>query len=232
MAEFPALPLFTDAFLGDTLHLNAAQIGAYMLMLMTAWRASDCAIHNDDVYLSRICRMDKRTWLANKGVLLAFWHITNDAKLFQKRLKDERKYVDDLKRKNSEAGKASALKRKDRHSTSVSTKPQPNLNPHTLPTPLVKDNTIVLSKKINDDEKKKRASRLPDDWILEQEWGDWAESHGMTGDEIEMEAEKFKDYWHGSGKVKVDWLATWRNWVRSYIERKSNALQSKNKARY
>lgn len=131
MAEYPSLPLFTDAFLSDTLHLTAAQIGAYMMMLMSAWRSPDCTIPNDDTFLARICRMDKRTWLSNKSTLLAFWHETSDAKLFQKRLKDERKYVGDLSNKNAKAGRASALKRKNRHSTTV----EPNANEIPAPTP-------------------------------------------------------------------------------------------------
>lgn len=130
MAEYPALPLFTDAFLADTLHLNTVQIGAYMLMIMTAWRAPDCALPNDDVFLARICRMDRRTWGHNREVLLSFWH-ADGARLQQKRLKDERNYVEQKRNKNSANGKASALKRLNRGSTTVATKRQPESNPHT-----------------------------------------------------------------------------------------------------
>jgi len=67
-------------------------------------------------------------------------------------------------------------------------------------------------------QKERRASRLPEGWILPQEWGEWAETQGLSGDEILLEAEKFRDYWHSTGKAKVDWLATWRNWIRKHIE--------------
>lgn len=136
MAEYPAMPLFTDAYLADTRHLNAAQHGAYLLMLMTAWRMPDCCLPKDDEFLARICGMDKRTWKANKDVILSFWEETSEAKLFQKRLKDERNYVEDKRNKNVAAGKASALKRKKRHSTGVTTKPQPKPNQPT-PTPIL-----------------------------------------------------------------------------------------------
>jgi uncharacterized protein YdaU (DUF1376 family) len=149
MAEYPALPLFTDAFLGDTLHLTAAQIGAYMMMLMAAWRAPDCTLPNDDTFLARVCRMDKRTWQANKGVILAFWHVTDDAKLFQKRLKDERIYVEDKRNKNVAAGNASALKRKKRHSTGVATCEQPKTNQPT-PTPILSKEDKSSSDKPHD----------------------------------------------------------------------------------
>lgn len=136
MAEYPALPLFTDAFIADTMHLTTAQVGAYLLILMTAWRSSDCAVPDDDVYLARICRMDKRTWAANKDVIRAFLSVTSQAKLQQKRLTDERKYVEEKRSKNAESGRSSALKRKERHSTNVATNRQPKTNQPT-PTPTI-----------------------------------------------------------------------------------------------
>lgn len=86
--------------------------------------------------------MDIRTWKANRDTIMAFWKQDATQKWYQRRLDDERKYVDDIKRKNSEAGKASALKKHNRHSTTVATKPQPESNPHTLPTPIPKSRTV------------------------------------------------------------------------------------------
>lgn len=61
-----------------------------------------------------------------------------------------------------------------------------------------------------------RASRLPKPFDLPQEWADWA--RGERPDlNPQRVAEKFADYWHGKGGAagrKLDWLATWRNWVR------------------
>jgi len=64
-----------------------------------------------------------------------------------------------------------------------------------------------------------RGSRLPLDWKLPLEWGNWAlqEKQGSTVDDIRKCAERFKDYWiglAGAKAVKADWSATWRNWVR------------------
>jgi uncharacterized protein YdaU (DUF1376 family) len=133
MAEFPALPLFTDAYMADTRHLTAAQHGAYLLLLMTAWRMPDCKLPDDDRFLSRCSAMNLRAWKINRDVIMGFWKQDDERKWYQPRLLDERKYVDDMKHKNAIAGKASALKRKERHSTSVPTKPQREFNPHTLP---------------------------------------------------------------------------------------------------
>lgn len=67
---------------------------------------------------------------------------------------------------------------------------------------------------------KKAPRSLPADWSLPQEWGEWAETEGMAGDDILRESSKFKDYWLGNGKTKVDWEATWRNWIRRCMEAK------------
>jgi uncharacterized protein YdaU (DUF1376 family) len=220
MAQYPALPLFTDAYMADTRHLTTAQHGAYLLLLMTAWRMPDCKLPDDDKLLARWAGLDLRNWVKMRPYIIEqFWATDDCGKLYQRRLQDERKFADTVRRKNSQAGKASALKYKERHSTTVATKPQPNVNPLSLPSPTIKDNTIVLSKK--------RATRLSPDWKIDEELGDWAFEQGLTVEEINAEAYKFRDYWLGSGKVKVDWKATWRNWVRNTIERKSYAIQQK-----
>lgn len=68
---------------------------------------------------------------------------------------------------------------------------------------------------------KKRGSRLTAEWRLPKDWGDWAVAEGMPEASVRREADKFRDYWaglNGSKGVKLDWLATWRNWVRKGIE--------------
>lgn len=69
-----------------------------------------------------------------------------------------------------------------------------------------------------------RGERLPDDWVLPKSWGEWALDHfEATSDEIRAEAATFRDFWvskPGSAGCKLDWLATWRNWVRSSAGRK------------
>ena len=135
MAEFPALPLFTDAYMADTRHLTTVQHGAYLLLLMTAWRMPDCRLPDDDRLLARWAGMDYRNWIKTRPFIIEqFWQKTDDGKLQQNRLLDERKFADTVRRKNSAAGKASALKRLNRGSTSVPTKLQPESNPlsHTL----------------------------------------------------------------------------------------------------
>jgi uncharacterized protein YdaU (DUF1376 family) len=134
MAEFPALPIFTDAFIADTLHLNAAQTGAYFMLLMVAWRTKECALPDDDNRLAAFARMDKRAWMVNREIILGFFHMGDDGLWRQKRLSDERKHAEGKRNQAIQAGTASALKRKERHSTDVATDGQRKPN-HPYPHP-------------------------------------------------------------------------------------------------
>jgi len=74
-----------------------------------------------------------------------------------------------------------------------------------------------------------RGSRLPSDWLLPDDWLADARHVAfkaklqLTDQEIRNEADKFRDFWHakaGAAGRKLDWRATWRNWVRAYLERR------------
>jgi hypothetical protein len=64
-----------------------------------------------------------------------------------------------------------------------------------------------------------KATRLAKEWVLPKSWGDWAlaEQPSWTVEHTRHVAEVFRDHWHAKGGAdarKVDWEATWRNWVR------------------
>lgn len=62
-----------------------------------------------------------------------------------------------------------------------------------------------------------RGTRLPNDWQPPPEYLTWARENG-NGLDLSLEADKFRDYWiaqPGQKGVKVNWNATWRNWIRN-----------------
>jgi hypothetical protein len=66
---------------------------------------------------------------------------------------------------------------------------------------------------------RQKASRLPKDWTLPDAWAQQAESErpDLTPQKIALIAAEFRDYWiakPGKEGRKLDWEATWRNWVR------------------
>lgn len=122
MAQFPYIPFYTADFISDTIQFSSAQTGAHIMLLLAAWRSPDCKLPDDDKQLARIARMDSRTWRLNKKIIMGLWKKDDQQKWYQGRLLDERKNVVQLRSKNVRAGTSSALKRKERHSTSVENK--------------------------------------------------------------------------------------------------------------
>lgn len=74
-------------------------------------------------------------------------------------------------------------------------------------------------------ERSARATRIPDSWVP----GEEPELHGeakAAGVDLHRELARFGDYWRAKGGKdgrKVDWQATWRNWVRKAIDDKPRA---------
>lgn len=72
---------------------------------------------------------------------------------------------------------------------------------------------------------RKRATRIPDDFAITSEMVAWAREHvpGLIDAGLgNRETDKFVNYWHAkSGKdaTKIDWPATWRNWMLTAAER-------------
>ena len=67
------------------------------------------------------------------------------------------------------------------------------------------------------DKENKRGSRLSQDFCLPNEWNSWARNERPELNVLQT-FDKFKDYWiaqAGQKGVKLDWFATWRNWVRN-----------------
>ena len=63
----------------------------------------------------------------------------------------------------------------------------------------------------------KKGTRLPKDWHLSADLRAWAKK-SRPDVNADLEAEKFRDYWHakaGQAASKLDWPATWRNWIRN-----------------
>lgn len=61
-----------------------------------------------------------------------------------------------------------------------------------------------------------KGSRLPRDWMLPDDWREWAERERPDLDPASV-ADGFRDFWiskPGKEGRKTDWQATWRNWIR------------------
>ncbi|MEC3974751.1 helix-turn-helix domain-containing protein [Amycolatopsis sp. H20-H5] len=58
-----------------------------------------------------------------------------------------------------------------------------------------------------------RATRAPDNLPIAPEMRAWAAANGIVVD-LEAETSQFLDWHRGKGSTHVDWIASWRNWMR------------------
>jgi hypothetical protein len=66
--------------------------------------------------------------------------------------------------------------------------------------------------------RKKPASACPETFEVNDVMAQWAVSQGLPEGRVIPETEKFLDHWRAVGKVRTDWDATWRNWIRKAVE--------------
>ncbi len=225
------MPIFTDALLGDTLHLSAEEFGAYCLLLFATWRNNGRALADDDHKMARICRVTPLRWRDRlKPVLRAFFD-TSDGTWHQKRLEKEWNYVEHFASEQSRKGRLSALKRWGTGITDPSFRLKPDDNPHTH-TQLKKEEDPPLKAPPADkptrngdashDRPNGRGTRLPKAWRPSPDDAQFAADLGLDAASI---TDQFRDYWiavSGAKAYKVDWDATWRNWCRRAEPRTSN----------
>ena len=218
MADFAALPLFTDAFISDTLHLTAEETGAYLMLLMVAWRSQNCDLPCDDKKLAKYARCTPARWRKIRGNIIPFFDQNERGCFEQKRLTKERLYVEnrrDIKRVNgTKGGRPKSLKNKEPEkpigSVSVNLNETYSKAPTPTPTP-IKEKKVAKAPQ-------KKGTRLSETWVLSPEEKSFAAAQGLTPQEIFNEADKFRDYWtalSGQRATKRDWTATWRNWIRN-----------------
>lgn len=217
MADFPALPLWTDAYFADTRHLGPQEHAAYLLLMMTAWRRPNCSLPDDDKFLAKTACMDMDQWLSVKDTVLDFWKLDKKTKTWaQKRLSKEREYLQEKRTKNRDAA-AKRWKKTENDDADGYAKAMPKASQPT-PTP-----TPTPTNKKKEPSAPKNGTRIPDDFRPDLEW---SQSQGLSNSELKGEFDNFKDYWTSkSGKdgTKLDWQATWRMWIRNSLKRRGKA---------
>lgn len=101
----PAIPLFGDAYLADTRHLSLEEHGAYLQLIMIAWRIKGCCLPDDDARLARMLGVTGARWRKLKPVVMAFWTLENGV-WKQARLSKERTFVEEKRAKNKASADA------------------------------------------------------------------------------------------------------------------------------
>lgn len=106
MAEFAALPIFTDSLLADTGHLTDEEFGRYMRLLIVSWRTPGCLIPNDKSWIAKRLRLDPLQYDSKIKPLIEEFFTSDGNSHMQKRLRKEYEYVKKSTQRMSDLAKS------------------------------------------------------------------------------------------------------------------------------
>lgn len=110
MTEISAwMPLYIGDYLADTMHLTAAEHGAYLLLIMHYWRSGP--LPDDDRTLAAIARTERKEWSQISGTVRQFFQ-AESGRLRHKRIDREMSAAGTHVEQRRAAGKASAEARR------------------------------------------------------------------------------------------------------------------------
>lgn len=218
------MPLFIGDYLADTTRLTTEQHGAYFLLIMDYWRNGKPP--EDDAILANITRMQIKDWKRIKPVVIGFFNLEN-GHYSHSRIDRELKDATASKEKAEAKAKKAAEKRWAQEAAKHEEKDQSSNAPSNAPSitsgnaqevqeqcPLPLPLPLTTKTKSKDSA---LATRLPADWSpsdLDMQFCK-TERPDLNASVV---ADRFRDYWVAVPGVKgrkVDWQATWRNWVRN-----------------
>lgn len=87
-------PLWVDAFQRDTQHLEADEVGAYILIIMAMWTRESCDFPDSDARLSRVSRVSIRLWRSRIGPVIREFLTAENGVVISQRLRREATYVE------------------------------------------------------------------------------------------------------------------------------------------
>jgi len=197
-------------FIKDTSFLTNEEIGIYS-KLIWLYYDTEQALPNSLFELSmKTNARDSQDVLQG---LLEMFFIFSDNKWHHTRCDREIEHYHQQIGTASKAGKASAAKRALNKKSTVVEQPLELRSTEAQPTNNQQPLTINQEPLV----KKQRGSRLPNKIENIQEWIDFCNKERPELIASDVYAQ-FRDYWiskPGAGGVKLDWFATWRNWVRN-----------------
>ena len=204
-------------FIKDTSFLTNEEIGIY-LKLLWIYYDTEKPLPNNLFELSMKTRTRDNTEMLSGLLEMFFSFNTAEDCWHHNRCDNEIQNYKQQLTIASKAGKASALKRAlNKNPTGV----QQAFNDGSTDVQPTNNHKPITNNQLN---KAQRGSRLAQDWVLTKSLGEWAQTERPDLD-VRLVAEQFKDYWiaqPGQKGVKLDWSATWRNWVRNSKAAKQN----------
>lgn len=219
MSDMPWFRFFPSDWLGGTRGLTSSETGIYITLIAMMYER-DGWLDANHSRLARLCGA------SNSAFSKAIETLLSDEKIIEKegaysneRVLEELSY---RSKKETLARRAAKSRWQEKSTKSKGGAKRPHSVGNAIPEARghIPDNKV---KEDTDVSSKKRASRLPEDWELPVDFREWCHEEwpGIRDQFIASQADRFRDYWvskAGRDAAKVNWLATWRNWMRRAVE--------------
>lgn len=207
----------------DTMHLSILEHGAYRQLLDMYYLSESPIPKETEVVFRRLCAKTDDEQKAIQTVLNEFFEYNEKTGWSHKRCDCEIQKYADKAEKAKENGKLGGRPKKTEvviSGFSEKTETKANQEPRT------KNQEPSIDRATP----RKRGSRLQEDWQLPADWKTWALSTQTTWDDehVQKVALSFRNYWiakSGKDATKLDWLATWQNWVMREAALKINGAK-------
>jgi len=195
--------LYIGDYQRDTADLSLAEHGAYLLMLQHYY-ATEKPLPTGKALHRMLRASDKGEREAIDAMVARFWTVTDAGLINQRADVEIGKASDqaDTNRRIAQAREEARRAKRNEHEacSNRATNEQPNQTPDTRLPPTLRSGGEA------------RAKRLPADWQPnEADWGKAVEALGR--DKAGRELEKFGNHWKSKTERRLDWDATWRNWI-------------------
>lgn len=200
----------------DTSHLSLLEHGAYR-QLMDSYYLSERPLPLDHALIMRThCARTADEMRAIENVLKDFF-VTTEEGYIHKRCDVE---IESFHSKSVSARESAKARwdrvRAEKEADAMRTHSEGNANhkPRTNnQEPITKADQVQEPLSALSEPKAKRKARLPDQFLVTGAMRQWA-AESVPAVELKTETENFCDYWRGQGGTKLDWVATWRTWMR------------------
>ena len=228
-SPYPYFPFYAADFDTDTKAMSPLAVGVYIRLLIYQWINGTIPTHA--AKLTRISQCSNQDEFEMAWGEIQHKFPTINGEHVNPRLERERQKTIDLSEKASRAGKASVRARAARASQTSDTttvpktvKPNGNHSESESDSDKREDKNSAAGAAQTDlagPVPKRKAHRIPENWEPDSKLLAWA-ADKVPNVDSRYETEKFRDYWmaaSGQRACKLDWRATWRNWMRTAGER-------------
>jgi uncharacterized protein YdaU (DUF1376 family) len=107
------MPMWWDAYLGDTQHLTTIEHGAYLLLIGAMWRSGG-SLPLDDKLIARTAKLTPAQWQRMQPTIMAFMTVVSGRRFTQAKLLETMEAVKRRRQSQTSNARAKWLKKKGR----------------------------------------------------------------------------------------------------------------------